>query len=477
MEKAVPLCIDCDGTLIMTDLLFEACLLLLKQNPLKFILIPFWALRGKAFLKSKLSVYVHFEWDTLPYNNDVISRIKEERKAGRKICLVTASPKNWADGISEFLGFFDRVYSTETVNLSGKNKAALLVKEFGVKGYEYAGDSKKDIKVWESSAKAIIVSSGTSLIRKTSNSGITSESIALPKKTIRHYMKALRLHQWIKNLLVFIPLLASHQQLLSLRLMKNFVVFITFGLIASAGYIINDLLDLTADRKHARKKFRPFASAVLPIWHGLFLIPMLIGCSLLLAYQLNDHYIFILISYLFISLLYSLLLKKQVIVDIVLLAGLFTMRILAGAIAMQITLSFWLLAFSMFMFLSLAIGKRFSELNIQLKQNKETAAGRGYSVNDLPILLSMGASSGIGSILVFSLYINDPITASIYPNTYWLWLLPPVLLYWVTRFWIKANRGEIDDDPLVFAIKDWQSLIIAVVCMLIGTAAVFIPIL
>jgi 4-hydroxybenzoate polyprenyltransferase len=272
------------------------------------------------------------------------------------------------------------------------------------------------------------------------------------------FLRALRVHQWLKNMLVLVPLFAAHQVLDSPSLYRVFLAFLAFSLCASAVYLLNDLLDLEADRQHIRKRNRPFAAALIPIWQGLMMVPLLLGMVIFLCTHLPIAFSAVLFVYFTMTLAYSLRLKRQVIVDVMLLAALYTMRIIAGAVATTVTPSFWLLAFSMFVFLSLAIVKRYSEMFVMLQQQKLTAAGRGYRVSDLPVLASIGVSAGIAAVLVLALYINDPETARLYPGKIWLWLVPPLMLYWVSRVWMKTCRGEIDDDPVIFAIKDWQSL-------------------
>jgi 4-hydroxybenzoate polyprenyltransferase len=276
------------------------------------------------------------------------------------------------------------------------------------------------------------------------------------------YLRALRLHQWLKNLLVFVPLVAAHQLGSVEGLGKGLLAFLAFGLCASAVYVLNDLLDLDADRRHPRKHRRPFAAALIPASHGAAMIPVLLLTAAALATHMPSAFGGVLATYFALTLAYSLLLKRQVVVDVLLLAGLYTLRVIAGGAATAIVPSFWLLAFSMFMFLSLAMAKRYVELQMSLKLDLGGAAGRGYAVEDLPVLMSVGTSSGTVAVLVFALYINNPQTSAIYHNAFWLWLVPPLLLYWTSRLWMKAHRGEVDDDPVVFALRDWQSLTVLV---------------
>ncbi len=471
-EQKRPLCIDCDGTLIATDLLYEAFFLMLKQYPIGLFLLPIWLLKGKAYLKQRLSEKVTFSWETLPYRDEVIKLINDEKSNHRKIVLATASPIAWAHGIADYLNCFDEVLATtERSNLSGRNKAAKLVELFGEGGFDYAGDNNVDLKVWQHAAGAIVVSNNNRLEKKLTTPVL--QVIKPQHSNFITYVKALRVHQWLKNTLVIVPLLAAHQVTAFDGLLQATFAFFAFSLCASSVYVLNDLLDLESDRVHIRKRKRPFAACTIPIWQGMLMIPALLLIAFVIAVQLPKAFVIVLIAYFIMTLAYSIKLKQQVIVDVMMLAGLYTMRIIAGAAATNIKPSFWLLAFSMFIFLSLAMVKRYSELLITLQANKNEPAGRGYTVNDLPVLMAIGVSAGLGSVLIFALYINSPDTNQMYQNTIWLWLVPPILLYWVSRMWMKAHRGQVDDDPVVFAAKDWQSILVLILSATIFAAAFF----
>ena len=471
MTNSKPLCVDCDGTLIASDLLYEAFLLMLKQYPIGLLYLPFWLLKGKVYLKERLAEKVTFNWSSLPYRDEVINLVKATREQGRPTVLATASPLAWANGIANHLGIFDTVVATEKgVNLSGNNKATQLVKLYGEKGFDYAGDSAVDKPVWHSAAGAIVVSAKSSLVSEQYIPNII-QVIKPVSGSILVYVKALRVHQWLKNLLVTVPLLAAHQVNTLQGLWQVAYAFLAFSLCASAVYVLNDLLDLESDRQHVRKCKRPFAAGTILLWQGMLMVPLLLLGAALISLLLPKQFLLVLIAYFAMTLAYSVRLKRQVIVDVMLLAGLYTMRIIAGSAATQIKPSFWLLAFSMFIFLSLAMVKRYSELLITLQSNKKEPAGRGYSVEDLPVLMSIGVSSGIGSVLILALYINNPETNQMYPNGTWLWLMPPVMLYWISRMWMKAHRGQVDDDPVVFAARDWQSLTVLLISACIFAAA------
>jgi 4-hydroxybenzoate polyprenyltransferase/phosphoserine phosphatase len=471
-----PLCVDCDGTLIASDLLYEAFFLMLKQYPLGLLFLPFWLLKGKAYLKQRLAEKVKFSWETLPYRDEVIQLIQEAKSKNQQVILATASPLIWAQGISDHLKCFDKVLATSNgTNLSGKNKAKELVNLYGEQGFNYVGDNKIDLLVWQHAAGAYVVSDKINITKNLVKLSVPILKVIQPNKAnLITYIKALRIHQWLKNTLIIVPLLAAHQMSAIEGLIQAAYAFIAFSLCASSVYVLNDLLDLESDRIHVRKRKRPFAACTIPIWQGMLMVPLLLIAAFSIALLLPTQFIVVLFAYFLMTLAYSIRLKRQVIVDVMMLAGLYTMRIIAGASATNIQPSFWLLAFSMFIFLSLAMVKRYSELLVTLQANKKEPAGRGYSVDDLPVLMSIGVSAGLGSVLIFALYINSPDTNQMYNNTMWLWLMPPLLLYWTSRMWMKAHRGQVDDDPVVFAAKDWQSIVVLVASGCIFAAALFL---
>ena len=282
------------------------------------------------------------------------------------------------------------------------------------------------------------------------------------KPNLLTFLKMIRVHQWLKNFLIFVPLLAAHRFTSIRSIGIAAVAFIGFSFCASSVYVLNDLLDLKSDRQHARKRNRPIAAGEVTVKQASIIAVLLLVAAAWLSFQVSTLFALTVGVYFVTTLAYSLRLKRQVIVDVMLLAALYTLRLLAGAVATTVAPSFWLLAFSMFLFLSLAMVKRYSEMLMTLSEDKQYAAGRGYSVQDLPVLLSLGVSAGMAAIVVLALYINDPSTNRLYPSTVWLWPIPPLMLYWVSRVWMKAHRGEMHDDPVVFAVGDWQSLVTVV---------------
>lgn len=464
----LPLCVDCDGTLLRTDLLHEAVFRLLKHSPLSLFKLPFWLLKGKAYMKSQLAERVRIDADTLPYNEPLLDHLKREHESGRRLVLATASPGQFAQAVANHLGIFDEIVSSDDIhNLSGEHKARRLVAVYGEKGFEYAGNSRTDLKVWHHAAGALVAGPDGSLSSAVGHICEVVGNFPVERPRLKNYLKALRLHQWLKNILVFLPLLAAHQIMVLPVIISGVKAFFAYGLCASSVYLLNDLLDLPADRAHPRKRRRPFASGVVPVSHGALLIPVLLILAIMISLTLPPLFLLVLGGYYVTTLAYSIWLKSRVVVDVITLAILYTFRIIAGSAATAIVPSFWLLSFSMFLFLSLALVKRYSELLEMLRQKKNRASGRGYQIDDLPLLMSLGTASGFVSILVMALYVNSPDVHKLYAFPMALWLTLPLLLFWISRMWMKTHRNEMHDDPVVFAIRDRLSLYVAILILIV----------
>lgn len=462
-SKKIVLAVDLDGTLTFTDTLYESLICLLRKNPLYLLVIPFWLFRGKAVLKAKIADRINLDITTLPYNEDLILWLKEERLSGKLIVLCTASHIRIAQAIADHLNLFDQVMATDGItNNSGANKKALLDANYGNKGYDYVGNSLADLIVWAGAKQAIVVNASEAIILKASRVTIVSK-IFQPKVVIlEDWYKALRVHQWLKNLLVFVPLIAAHQIDNFQAVQTLTLAFISFSLCASAVYITNDLFDLESDRKHPRKYQRPFASAKFPIHFGVVLALLFILISLSLGLVVNEAFTTSLIIYFTLTFIYSLWLKRFIIVDCLTLAILYTLRIIAGSEAVAIKLSFWLFAFSIFIFLSLAFVKRYSELQTYSQIGNSNAHGRGYLVTDAPLIQIFGITAGYASVLVLALYLQSDTVITLYAKPQMIWFAVPLILFWVSWVWMKAHRGEMHDDPIAFAIKDKASLTVGV---------------
>jgi 4-hydroxybenzoate polyprenyltransferase len=462
--------VDLDGTLLNSDILYESVLALLARNPLYLFMLPLWLLRGKAALKRELASRVTLPAETLPYNAQVLETLRNTPLRPRVLC--TASDQLLVTPIAEHLGLFEQVIASDGQrNLSGSNKAVALVEQFGPRGFQYMGNGQIDLAVWEQASGAWVVNNGTRLAAQAAQRTEVLAHWPSPPRA-RAWLKALRLHQWLKNLLVFVPLLTAHRFLDPASVVQSVVALIAFGLCASGVYVLNDLLDLTPDRQHPRKRNRPFAAGRLPLLHGFFAAPVLTLCGLALSLACNVQFTLVLLAYYVMTLAYSLKLKRIVMIDVVLLAALYTVRIIGGTMAIEAEFSFWLLAFSMFIFLSLALLKRYTELHGVLTSGKSKASGRGYSVEDLTLLQSLGAAAGYIAVLVMALYINSPESVELYRHPKLLWMICPILLYWVSRVWVVAHRGDMHDDPIVFAATDRGSQIVVVLCGAFALAAI-----
>lgn len=454
-DRNVPLCVDLDGTLVKTDLLVESALTLLKRNILFVVLFPLWLLKGKANLKHQIAMRVDLDVELLPFNAALLAHLREQKSDGRFLVLATATNVKLAKNVANHLGLFDDVLASDAnTNVAAATKSRLLRERFNDHGYDYIGNSRADLEVWEHARTAIVVNPdpgiGAAAARVASGGRIASED----SPGMAGYIRALRPHQWLKNLLVFVPLIGAHELSNPTLLFQGLLAFVAFGLCASSGYLVNDLFDLSADRHHPRKARRPFAAGSISIKHGLLLVPVVLLASAGIASALPLEFFVVLIGYFLLSLGYSVWLKEKVILDVLLLAGLYTLRVIAGAAATSIVPSFWLLAFSMFLFLSLALLKRYAELLETQDDGEQAIRGRSYRVADQAILSSMGTASGYLSVLVLALYINSDKVKAMYSYPEAFWLLCPLVLYWISRIWVVAARGGIRDDPLIFAIKD-----------------------
>ncbi|AOV16214.1 hypothetical protein BJI67_03230 [Acidihalobacter aeolianus] len=456
-----PLVVDLDGTLIKTDLLMETANRFVTRNPFRIYKILQWLARGKVHLKLELAERAGVIPASLPYHEFVVDWLKEQKSQGRTLILATASCQALADEVAGYLGVFDSVMGTDgDTNLKSHAKRDRLVERFGHKGFDYVGNDYADLSVWESSDRAYVVSNDSGLVKKARNIGNVEHVFETGKPGfVGSMLKALRPHQWVKNFLVFIPLIMAQRYGDVGSVFQAVFAFLVFGMTASSVYLLNDLVDVEDDRHHARKRKRPFAAGNLSLLHGWLAWPIVLlaafGVSLAI---LPIKFVGVLAVYFGLTLAYSFRLKRAAMVDVITLAALYTLRIIAGAAAISVPLSFWLLAFSMFIFLSLAFIKRYSELRVAAERDKQKSLrGRGYSPDDLEAISTMGIGAGYMSVLVLALYVNSDTTAALYRNPHLIWLACPVLLYWISRAWLITHRGEMHDDPIVFALKDPMS--------------------
>ena len=468
-----PLVVDLDGTLTPTDTLVESVVRLLKQSFLHLFLLPVWLLQGRAALKHQIASRVNLSAAGLPYNAELLAYLRAEKQRGRKIYLATAAHQSIAQGVATHLDLFDGVLSSDgNNNLKGSAKLQAIQQQIGSR-FVYAGDHRADIPIWTGAQAAVLVGVSRSVVSAIPKSVPIEKEFQHGKAGLKTWLKALRVHQWAKNLLLFVPLLTAYSFLDVGSIFKTVLAFFAFSFCASATYLMNDLWDLDNDRAHARKRMRPFASGHISILKGVLgaFVAMCIGFAL--AATVSKAFVLILALYVVLTTTYSWMLKEYVLVDVLMLAMLYTLRIFAGAVAIHVSTSSWLLAFSVFVFLSLALVKRCSEL-VSLGEGGQTETrGRDYRVTDLVILWPMGMGAALSAVVVFGLFISAPETQAQYATPALLWFMALALVYWLSRLWIKTSRGEMHDDPIIYAFSDGGSRIVVVFMLAVMLIARF----
>jgi 4-hydroxybenzoate polyprenyltransferase len=489
------LCVDLDGTLVKSDTLIDSTLVLARQHPSLLLKLPGWLMEGKASLKRHITNAVSLDVVHLPYNRELLQFLEQQHAQGRPLYLATAADSTLAQRIAEHLGIFAGVLASDgSNNLSGNNKLAAFKHQFG-DNFCYIGNASVDLPLLVNCREPMVANPTSGL-----NSALRRARV-IPARTftertssLKAWLKAIRIHQWAKNVLIFLPVLLAHA-LAPALLVAAGLAFLAFGLCASATYIVNDLLDIEADRLHPRKRRRPFASGDLSALSGIAIIIIFLLASAAIAIAVPHavrwispaiasasryHFLGFPTQYSFLgwmtiyavtTLAYSLRLKRAVLVDVIVLSGLYTIRILAGSAATGIDVSAWLGSFSIFFFLSLAFVKRFAELENLRERGGAMAKGRGYHISDIEQLRSFGSASGYVSVAVLTLYISNLDAQQLYTHTKRLWLLVPVLLLWISRLWLQASRGELDEDPVVYAITDRRSLLLGALVALIVLSA------
>ena len=467
------LVVDLDGTLVRSDLLFESLWSALSSNPLA----AFAALRGgigvaqRARLKQELALKGPVDVTRLPYNPDVLAEIAQWRADGGRVALVTASDRILAEQVAAHVGQFDEVHGSDgDHNLKGPAKAAFLIERYGAQGYVYIGDAAADLAVWKDAAQIVTVNAPAGLRTRAEALGPETRHLGNGAVPVRDWLRALRPHQWVKNVLIFVPVLASHAVSWP-NLLTSILAFVAFCLVASSVYLTNDLLDLSADRAHPRKRRRPLAAGDIPIAPASVMAIALLGIGLGLALMLGPFFAATLTNYLLITTAYSLHLKRRTIIDIWVLSILYSMRIAAGAAATGIVPSVWLMAFSIFFFFSLAAVKRQAELVDTADNDTLDIRRRGYFREDLLLVAAMAIASGYVSVLVLALYIRTPFIDQLYGTPPILLGICLVVLYWISRVVMVTHRGHMHDDPLVYAMRDRVSQICVLLCLIIGGLA------
>ena len=466
------LCVDLDGTLVRSDTLADSLVILARRNPRFLLLAPLWALQSKALMKARVGALVDLHVEHLPYNGPLLDYLRREHASGRKLYLATGADGVLAWRVASHLGIFEDVLASDTkTNLTGNEKLRRLEHRFSGEGFDYIGNAIPDLPLLKSARHAMVANPGVRL-----TSALRSHKVEVSRKFLDRSSpstaaaKAIRVHQWGKNVLVFLPLLLAHS-LRRASVTAAFAAFFCFCLTASATYIVNDLLDLESDRVHRSKSRRAFACGDLSVPSGLSISLAFLALSLTVACLLPRAFLVYLLLYLVTTLAYSLALKRIVLVDVIVLSGLYTIRVLAGGAATHTAVSPWLAAFSVFFFLSLAMVKRFSELQNLHERGITPANGRGYLLSDIEQLRSFGTVSAYASVLIFALYINGHDVAALYHHPSRMWLVTPLMILWVSRIWLLASRGALDEDPVVFALTDRMSLLMGLGVVIIAFAA------
>ena len=453
-----PLVVDIDGTLAKTDLLAESFFALMSHSPLAAGGALASLRGGRAALKRHLAERAVLDITLIPLHEDLVAFLRLEKQRGRRIYLASAADRRYVEALAGHLGLFDGIFASDGVlNLKSSRKAAALVEAFGDKGFDYVGNDHADLAVWRAAAEVYVVDAPAGLMRKVRKEFPGATVLVPTRPRLGKYMKALRPHQWLKNLLVFVPSMAAHQ-FAPQEMARDLLAFVIFSLCASSVYLLNDLFDLRSDREHPSKRNRPFAAGDVSLVKGAMLLVLALAAAGTASLALPNRFIGMLGLYYATTLGYSMLFKRIAVLDVVVLACLYTLRLLAGGAAASVPLSPWLISFSIFMFLSLALIKRCAELIDRQARGKGDPIGRGYRLTDIPQLQALAGASGYVAAMVFGLYITHPDVLLLYAHPTRLWGVPVILLYWISRISILTHRGEMNEDPVLFAAKDRVSL-------------------
>jgi len=465
--------VDLDGTLTPLDSLMEGVARLARSKPLHLLLLPFWLLRGRAWLKTRVAQLCPANAVGWPWNEALLTSLMQARHSGAKLVLATAAHRSTAQAVAQKLPIFDDLLATEEQNLTGETKAQAVSHHAAGVEFAYVGDhGARDLPVWAQAHELAVVAPGAALARRLAAMGKPLLVFPTRKASPLALIRPLRPHQWVKNLLLFVPLCAAHQWLELPLLAGVSLAFAAMCLVASAGYLANDLLDLEADRLHPQKRHRPLASGSVSLPKGLALFFACLAGATLLAQFAPPALLLLLTTYLLLSMSYSLYFKRKLMLDVTLLAALYTLRILMGGLVIDLFVSPWLLAFSIFLFLSLALAKRAGELLAREVSDSQPLPNRAYQREDLDVLLSLGPASGLMAVTVLALYISNEATRQLYRHLEWLWLVCPVLIYWTSRLWFKTRRGQLSHDPLIFALRDPASYLCAAAIGLLALLAI-----
>jgi len=473
--------VDLDGTLHSSDLFAECLIQVCQKKPQQIGSLVVAAIRGRAALKRATSNQAFPDISTLPWRQDLLELLVELRAAGCRIVLATATDAIWADRVAAHFELFDDVIASDgNRNVKGSEKLDAIREYCSKNGFDefaYAGDSRADLPIWAEATQAYVVGATPAVRKHVRQTHDDVYEIGATPDAGRALLKILRPLQWMKNSLLFVPLVLAHELASIGSVLNVLIAFIALSMCASAMYILNDALDLQADRKHPHKRYRPLAAGTLSIGRAVTSFAALVigGFGLALA-ALPLGFSGLLLAYVGLTIIYATWLKREAMADVVVLAGLYTLRVFAGGVAAGIVVSDWLVTLSVFLFMSLAFAKRHAELvRLQLEGNFR-ARGRGYVVSDLDLIRTLGSCCGYLAILVFAFYSHSAHSEQLYANAWALWMICPLALFWISRLWLIAVRGQLNEDPVVFALKDRVSLLLGgVVTVLLILAATPLP--
>jgi 4-hydroxybenzoate polyprenyltransferase/phosphoglycolate phosphatase-like HAD superfamily hydrolase len=462
-----PICVDLDGALVSGNVFWESLIALFKDRTATALRVLLSLVKGRAHLKRRLAENTPLDPARLSYRPDLLESLEDLHDRGACLVLATSSHESHARAVADHLGIFSEVVASDGQTNVPRRKGASLEGRYGASGFVYVGKRWSELLGSQAAAVATAVPA-------TPAGPVNTKPAARAQFNVRRlldapFVRVLRPHQAAKNLLVFVPLIAAHQFARADLVVAAALTFIAFSLCASAIYILNDICDIEADRLHPRKRSRPFAAGELSIPVGLAASGVLLISSFTVALTgVSGQLALALLLYVVVTSAYSVRLKREPVVDVFTLAGLYVLRIVAGGIATATPLTSWLLGFALFLFLSLAFVKRY----VELVAVNGRMPGRGYGPSDLLWMHAVGTASGYMAVLVLALYVNAPETTVLYQRPQVLWVLCPVFLFWLTRLWFRAGRQEVRDDPVLEAIKDPVSYIMGAVVYIVMFAAV-----
>ncbi len=468
----IALVVDLDGTLLRSDLLVESCFRRLGSEPVAIFGMVRALATGKAALKQFLAAGADCAPSTLPYDDDVLSIIRRARLAGRRVYLASASDERFVSAIAAHLDLFDGHFATNrSVNLTGAAKADLLIRKFGRNRFDYIGNDAADLAVWQVARQPIAIRAPRRVAARLRQMAPDAQFVGHERTTLTHWVRQFRVHQYAKNALVFLPMIAAHALTPGNVLIAAFAA-VAFCLAASACYIVNDLIDLQDDRAHRTKRDRPLAHGDIPVLHAMMAVPVLLALAAMISLSISPSFTLVLAIYFAMTTAYSVWLKRILLIDVLTLAGLYTIRMLGGAVAVGIALSSWLVVFSLSLFVSLALMKRFVELAALVDANKPSPSNRDYENMDLGMIAALSAAAGFNAVTVLALYVSGSSVSTLYSRPEILLLVCPILTYWIGRALILAQRRQMQDDPVLFAIKDPQSRLSGLAMLAVFVAAI-----